>query len=278
MNPVEEDRALHGDAAGLDDERRGREAMDPTTRHLVLISSGIGLLLAVLIGGWMLSGRQPGAIPVIEAATGPVRLKPIDPGGMQAMGGAAPVGSDPGSGTLSTKPEVARPDALQAEVDAARREGAGQPLSATPATPPAASPAAPAAKPRSGQVQSERMLQTVPLPAPHAPAGHPSGAAGDRLLRTDAGTRPTGSPAAGRRFAVQLAAVGSDGAAQGEWDRLRLGHPALFSGRAPEVDQADHAGHAIYRLRTRGFDSIGEAAAFCEQAHAQGIACTVADF
>ena len=260
MNPVEEDRALDGETAGLSDERRGREAMDPTTRHLVLIASGIGLLLVVLIGGWMLSGRHPGSIPVIEAPAGPVRLKPVDPGGMQAMGAQSPpAASGKGGETLSAAPELARPDALQAEVDAARREGGA-------GTAPPAAPAVPNAT-----AQPQQMLQ--PAPAPHPPAAHPSGTHPDSLLRTDAS-----APADGPKVAVQLAALGSDGAAEAEWERLRHEHPALFSGRTPEVAQADHAGRAIYRLRTRGFGSVGEATSFCYHAHQQGVACTVADF
>ena len=259
MNPVEEDRALDGETAGFGDERRGREAMDPTTRHLVLIASGIGLLLVVLIGGWMLSGRHPGSIPVIEAPAGPVRLKPVDPGGMQAMGAQTPPSSGKSGETLSAAPELARPDALQAEVDAARREGGG-------GTPPAAAPGVPKAT-----AQPQQMLQ--PVPPPHPPVAHPSSAQPDNLLRTDA--VPS---AGGPKVAVQLAALGSDAAAQAEWERLRHYHPALFSGRTPEVAQADHAGRPIYRLRTRGFGSVAEAASFCVHAHQQGVACTVADF
>ena len=73
MNPVEEDRALAGEDDGRfgADEPRGREAMDPATRRLAMIAGGIGLLLAVLIGGWAFSGRHAGGIPVIEAPDGP---------------------------------------------------------------------------------------------------------------------------------------------------------------------------------------------------------------
>lgn len=270
MNPVEEDRALDGENASFGDERRGRAAMDPTTRHLALIAGGIGVLLAVLIGGWMLSGRHPGSIPVIEAPAGPVRLKPVDAGGMQAMGAQAPPAvSGKGGETLSSQPEVARPDALQAEVDAARRDGgAGQP-------PPATAPAAPAdrvppsASSPSVKPKPQQMLQPVP---PHAPAEHRPGTRPDSLLRTDMSPEPAGQPA------IQLAAVGSDVAAQTEWDRLRRDHPTLFSGHTPEVEQADHAGRSIYRLRMRGFGSIAAATSFCAQAHAQGVACTLADF
>lgn len=264
MNPVEEDRALDGESdLAPRDERRGRAAMDPTTRHLALIASGIGLLLAILIGGWMLSGQHASSIPVIEAASGPVRWKPIDPGGMQAMGARAPSTSSAGGvETLAPSPENARPDTLQAEVEAARRAEAGTAAAARPDLPgPAvASPSSPVASP----------------PPPSAlPAGSPSSG---HLLHTEAKPDAGVASQTDSRLAVQLAALSSHDAAQTEWTRLRHSHPALLSGHTPEVDRADHDGRTIYRLRTRGFASVAEATAFCQQARSQRVACTLADF
>ncbi len=288
MNPVEEDRALDGEPAWDAGGRRGREAMDPATRQLALLAGGIGTVLLVLIGGWMLSGRHDGAIPVIEAPPGPVRFKPIDPGGMQALGAQAPAmpegspaGAAGGSQTLLPRPEAARPDALRAEMDAVRPKPAGQPRSASPSrttpspggstaggsAPEAPAPAAPAA--------------TAPAPAtkaPPPPSQAPVVDHADKLLRTDAD--PASAPARRRTGgpAVQLAAFGSAAAAQSEWSRLCRSHPALFSGRSPEIDQADREGRTIFRLRTRGFAGSAEATSFCEQARAQHVACTLAAF
>jgi hypothetical protein len=280
MNPVEEDRALDEEAnAYFGREQRGREAMDPATRQLAFIAGGIGLLLAVLIGGWLLSGHRSGTIPIIEAAAGPVRIKPVDPGGMQAMGAQAPpVVSSAGVETLAPRPEAARPDALQAEVDAARRAGDGgrKPPAAMP-SPAGPAPAAPAAgapaAPSSSSVGSG--AGAAPQAVPHAPADAGSGP----LLRTESEPRRNGGEAPhGGALAVQLAAVNSDQAAQMEWSRLCRSHPALFSGRKPDVEQVDRNGKRIYRLRTRGFASTVEANSFCEQARAQKVACTVAAF
>lgn len=276
MNPVEEDRALEEEAnAYFGREQRGREAMDPATRQLAFIAGGIGLLLAVLIGGWLLSGHRSGAIPIIEPPVGPVRIKPVDPGGMQAMGAQAPpVVSSTGVETLAPRPEAARPDALQAEVDAARRAGsAGR---KPPAAPPAPVGPAPAAPPSSSSVGSGggATPQAAPLPVPHPPADARSGS----LLRTESEPRRNGEASHDGALAVQLAAVNSDQAAQLEWSRLCRSHPALFSGRRPNVEQVDRNGRKIYRLRTRGFASMAEANSFCEQARAQQVACTVAAF
>ncbi len=265
MNPVEEDRALDGESdLAYGDGRRGRAAMDPTTRHMVFIACGIGLLLVVLIGGWTLSGgRHSGSIPVIEAPLGPVRLKPIDPGGMQAMGAQAPPAmSASGIETLAPRPEAARPEALQAEVDAAlRRDQRGL---AVPAAPPAAPPA---------------ITAPAPGPVPSVPVAADPGIHGEAQLQHP----PSGASAAwhspsGGPLAVQLAALDSHDAARIEWRRLSHSHPLLFSGHTPEVEQADHDGRPIYRLRTGGFASVAEAHAFCEQARSQRVACTLADF
>lgn len=269
MNPVEEDRALDGESdLAFGDERRGRAAMDPTTRHLVFIACGIGLLLLVLIGGWTLSGRRPSEIPVIEAPAGPVRLKPIDPGGMQAMGAQAPSSVNAsGVETLAPLPESARPEALQAEVDAARRNE-----DRTPAVPAVHAPAvgtiAPPPAAATAPAVSEPPDQEPPTAAPatghHAEAAPKAGAV--------AHLHGTG------QLAVQLAALDSHDAAQMEWSRLSRSHPLLFSGHTPEVEPVDHAGRRIYRLRTGGFASVAEAHAFCEQARLLRIACTFADF
>nr|WP_321986588.1 SPOR domain-containing protein [uncultured Lichenicoccus sp.] len=260
MNPVEEDRALDEEDGrfGLS-EARGREAMDPATRRLAMIAGGIGLLLAVLIGGWAFGGRHASSIPVIEAPDGPVRLKPIDAGGMQALGAQAPPPvNGTGSEALAPGPETARPEALQAEVDAARRAaGMGKAPAATSPAPAVAPPA------------------SVVPPAAETPADD------ERKLRTEADPAPLA--ATHGLVAIQLAALDSHDAAQAERKRLSSLHPELFSpalddGKSFEVVRAERDGRAIYRLRMLGFDSAAAAASFCRRARAQDVACTVADF
>ena len=290
MNPVEEDHpSLNDDnQTGYDDGPRGRAAMDPTTRNLTLIASAIGVLLVVLIGGWMIGGRHSSQIPVIEAQSGPVRLKPIDPGGMQAMGEQAPPAMQGGHGqTLAPMAETARPEALQAEVDAARRKDmAGQAPDAAGTTPSEAASSAvePLSAPRMGTPSSPAV---TPLPLLKNPAEDRQDINDNSQLHTEADLpdqAPQAQPQAGvrsghdGRLAVQLAALDSHKAAQTEWLRLRHSHPALFSGRVPDVEQADLGGRLVYRLRTHGFASVADADAFCAQARAQRVACTLADF
>ena len=278
MNPVDEDRALDGEDLHADSVR-GREAMDPTTRRLAWIAAGIFVLLAVLIGGWALGGRHSGEIPVIEAPADPVRVKPVNPGGMQALGASLP-GAAEGGDTLAPPPEVPRPDALKAEVDAARRHDAtsSPPASKLPAAPPLRAPPLGAlplgAAPLGAPPVTPMPHATLPAPPVTHPAPTPPTDDGT-MIRTDA----SGDAGGGRTAPmVQLAALDSDAAARSEWGRLCRHHPDLFSGRQPVVEQAAHGGHAIWRLRTRGFATASAAASFCAHAHAERVACTVADF
>ena len=283
MTPVDEDRALDEEGVGGSglSEQRGREAMDPASKRLALIAGGIGLLLAILVGGWAFGGRHSGSIPVIEAATGPVRVKPVDAGGMQALGAQAPPPVN-GSGreALAPGPEAPRPEALQAEVDAARR--AADQAGSDEAAPATVAPARKAAPPAG-------VRHPPPVTPPPATSGSEDKAdqpGSDETLRTDVSPRPgdaAGATAASGRIAIQLAALDSHDAAQAEWKRLSGRHPGLFTpeldgGRTPEVLRAERDGRPIYRLRMRGFDSQASALSFCRQARAQDVACTVADF
>lgn len=272
----------------LTDYKRPK-GMDPGTRLLALFAGGIGALLVLVVGGWSLVGHHETGIPIVDAPAGPVRIKPIDPGGMQLTGvqnltqtnGSAASGLAPG-------PETAQPQALQAQVDAARQADAPpapvapakQPVTQAgvppvapppvvsdagqPTTPVAAAPAAPAG--------------SVPAPSPDTAATAP--VAGDENDQADAPApvvRPA-VPTATRGVAVQLAAVDSEAAAHSEWARLSHRAPGLFAHRTPAVIPVSHGGKSFFRLRTAGFASTTEATAFCGRAKAQGVACTVADF
>ncbi|MCT6879263.1 MAG: hypothetical protein M3Z67_02095 [Commensalibacter sp.] len=76
-------------------------------------AAGIGAILVILIGGWMLLRSQHGGIPVFAPPEIVVKQKPANPGGMQTigMGTLAPVDSN-GKATLLPGPEQANPDAL----------------------------------------------------------------------------------------------------------------------------------------------------------------------
>ena len=65
---------------------RHRQGMDPATRRLALIAGGLGGALLVVVGGWSLIGHRSTAVPVVQADSRPIRVKPENPGGMQVAG------------------------------------------------------------------------------------------------------------------------------------------------------------------------------------------------
>ncbi len=272
---VEEERQARL-AARADDRPRpsgGAPGMDSGTKKLALVAGGLGALLVLMVGGWSLLGHRPAGIPVLGPPPGPVRVKPADPGGMQLMGAQVAQTNGPGAQALAPGPEEAAPQALEAQVNAARKAD-------QPAPPPSAPEAghnamseatAPPIDPESGAGT------LIHAPVVNAPAAVPP-AAPEPPPAPDAAVAPAAPEAPGGRHAVQLAALDSDQAARAEWSRLTRKAPSLFGARTPVVVVATRDGKQFYRLRTGGFSSIADATAFCGKVKAAGLACTLADF
>lgn len=276
---------------------RRKPGMDPNTRRLMLIAGAIGGTLVVLVGAWSLTGRRhDGGLPVVEAAAGPLRSKPADPGGMTVMGKDSTILSDRPEGEPKLAPapeapalaalrqqaeaekaaraaELARQEAAKAEAakaelakaEAAKTEKARlEAAHAPPAPMPDRTPAPP-------PVPTQKVALTAPLPRPPAP---PAPRVAPAHLVAPA--RP--APAAGRGTQVQLAALGSEAAAMNEWKRLERRMPRLLDGRTPSVTRVEHGGHVFYRLRTGGFPGTAQAGAFCAEVKAKGGGCAIAAF
>jgi cell division septation protein DedD len=207
-----------------------------------LIAFGLGaaviLALALL---WLFSGGGgPRSVPVVEAESRPVRVRPENRGGMQVPNrdewifdqrrGAAP----PAPAGLAPAPEAPDLERLRA---LATPPPAPQPA----APPPAAPPPAPAA------------------PRPAAPAAPPAAA-----------VAPAGA------VLVQLGALPTEEAARAEWARLSRLLPDQFRGRTPMVVRFDRPNAApLWRLRMGGFRDADAARRFCETVRARGGACAV---
>ena len=65
---------------------RQREAMDPATKRLAIFAGAIGTALLGLVAAWAFTGHHRTGVPVIEADSRPVKVKPANPGGMQIAG------------------------------------------------------------------------------------------------------------------------------------------------------------------------------------------------
>jgi hypothetical protein len=228
-----------------------RSGMDPNTRRLAIIAGGIGGALVLLIGGWEVAGHRQHGVPVIEADSGPVKVKPDNPGGMKIAGQNDDIlsgASDDGKAAMAPPPEAPDPQALKAA------EQKPAPRAAAPSVVASAPPA------------------TAPAPVALAPAPQTKAAA----PRPDA-ARATPVPA-GHGAQVQLAAMASEQLAREEWQRLEHKMPSLFGGRKPEVTRIEHDGKTFWRLRTGGFASAADATSFCDKLKAKGAGCAVATF
>lgn len=74
-------------------------------------------------------------------------------------------------------------------------------------------------------------------------------------------------------YYVQLGALDSAAGAQAEWQRFRVRLPDLFANLTPAVHHAEVNTRTFWRLRTGGFESYGDASAFCARVRAAGANC-----
>ncbi len=255
---------------------RQRAAMDPGTRRLAIFAGVIGGALLLLIGVWSFSGhRHAGGVPVIEADSRPLRVKPVNPGGMQVEGANDSImsGEADGKASMAPPPETPAPQALKAE----EQPAAPPPPVAAPAPAPAQAPLAltPPEPPKPAAMTEAAPTRTAPLPTP------PSAPARQEVTASIA--KPAQAPsqlgmATTGVSMVQLAAVESEAAAKTEWQRLAHKYGDLLGGRTPTISKIEHGGKTFWRLRTGGFADVAQAEQFCARVKAKGGGCSVASF
>ena len=254
---------------------RPREGVDPNTKRLAIIAAGIVGVFVVFVGAYSFMGSKRGGVPVVEADARPLRSKPDNAGGMQVAGKDEAIlsGKAEGAAALSPPTEAPAPQALKAPAVAAPAQivapAAVVPTSAAPmailTTPEKPAATVPAVTP------APRVAPVVALPAvkPALPAAAPAVAAR---------TAPVVAAPPAKGALIQLAAVGSEQAAQSEWQRLEKRMPELLGGRKPVISKLERDGKTFWRLRTAGFADANAAKSFCDQVKAKAGNCTVAAF
>jgi hypothetical protein len=230
--------------------RARRTGMDASTRLLFMAAAGLGLVLVAGMGVWSISGHRAAGVPVIEADTRPLRVKPDNPGGMTVVGTNDSVMGGHGDGAGEARdlaPEAERPDpqALLAQ----RQVATAAPMIATPAV-------------TGGAVPSEAPVVSNVIPAVVRPA--PSATVAPATV----------SPATGTTM-VQIAAVDSEAMAMPEWTRLAHKAPELLGERKPNVVRTEKDGKTFWRLRTGGFVDAAAASEFCRKVRAKGLGCSI---
>ncbi len=225
--------------------RRPQAAMDPAMRRMALGAGGVSALVIVVALLWSgVRGTGFGPPPVITAPPGPLRVLPVNPGGLtvpeaneQIMSGNNPIAPP------QLAPSGPAPDIAQLDQEA----GIGAPPLPAGGTSPGAAP---------------------PQVAP--PASSPPAA--------EVRPSPPATTAAHGGVAVQLAATGSEDSAMAVWGALQHKMPDLLGGKNPEIISAVVAGRTVWRLRLGGFAGTAAARDFCAVLRAKGVACTVASF
>lgn len=250
-----DDEIAEGSWRSSDPSRR-RTGLDPATKKLALIALGVAGVAVLGIGIFSASGHRGGEVPVIQADSRPLRVKPENPGGMQVAGSNDEILSGDAASTssqLAPPPETPAPNVLRARQQAQAQVQA-QAHTQAPSRPASVAPAPVEADP--APVVAVEKPPAPTRAAAHAPA-------------------PSGS---GKGTLVQLAALSSEDAARAAWVRLSKRLPELLDGRHPSVSRTEVGGKVYWRLRTGGFSGTAQATSFCEQARAKGAACAVASF
>ena len=135
-------------------------------------------------------------------------------------------------------------------------------------------------KQRSPAAAQQPWQASRPDASPPPPAAAPPVAAPRQGGTPAPGGRPAPPPAppaspTGSSVAVQLAAASSEQGARAEWLRLQRLMPQLIGSRVPSVRPVTAQGHELWRLRTGGFATAAEAAAFCTRLQAERSRCWV---
>jgi hypothetical protein len=237
--------------------------MEPGTRRLLIIAGVLaGGLVTVFAASSLMHHRGTGEIPVVQADSRPIRVKPDNPGGLQVANAGNEIfsgGSDTDSSKLAPAPEVPDPAALRAPPPPPAQAAPAAPLALAPPAPPVIAEPPRPAKPTK--------VATETPPQPPAPA-----------RSQVAVVTPPPAAASGKGVFVQLAALTTEDAARAEWQRFAKRMPDLLGGHAPNFSRIERDGHTFWRVRTGGFADVARARSFCEQVRAKGGGCSVAEF
>ncbi|WP_134724418.1 SPOR domain-containing protein [Paracoccus luteus] len=279
-------RAVEGDAR-IAPDNPGGELSDRTGLAVNAVAAGTGAApverVAIAPAPTALSGQdvamgelgatahEPAAAsdqPLVEDAADTVALTDAEAARLAADQAAADTAAD--TAALAQVPAVAPGDTDAQPVGAAVTTADGRPAQDTAIT---------AALAEAGAVPSVTTANR-PLPRPRrlAAAAPASDAAPVAALAIAPESAPAAEPPAAARPAagaplVQIGAFDSNAIAQSEFTRVSGRFGALFSGKAPVVQEHQVNGRTFYRLRVAGFDSRDDARRFCAALIEAGTDC-----
>lgn len=258
-----------------------------------MIAGSLAGGLVVIFAASSMMGHRSGEVPVVQAAAGPVRVKPENPGGLQVANANNEIfsgGNDTDGSKLAPAPEMPDPSALRDQPPQASQPPAPAMIAAPP-SPPALVPRPRTARPARIAAEPPAARPAQAVPEPPSARSTPPAVATARLSPVKAEThvlpppaekapaeRAPAPPVASRAPVVQLAALTTEDAARLQWQQLARRMPELLGSRQPSYSRVEHDGHTFWRLRTAGFTDAAQARTFCEHVRAKGGACALADF
>lgn len=284
---------------------------DSSTRRLAYAAAGIGGILLLFIGGWMMSHTGHQGIPVFEPPQIAAKEKPLPENNTETIGMDKAEGQMEANGkpVLAPGPEQADPSALAAQYGTGNSTASNNqtpvvtnvngnvmdngvsspnnvPLVAAPSTatssmgndlPENKNKKQAQSKEDEGNVSDEQSDEAEKSVAP-VPSKKPI-----RHHRQDNGKKVPSVKLEEKRvgnghFIVQLAALGSNAAAQKQWQVMRKKAPELLGQYSPTIQKANVKGNTIYRIRIKGFTSKTQANSFCSQLKTKSLSCTLANF
>ena len=248
----------------FDDDYYGRDQAGGRGRTIGLI---IGVVAGAVIAGaaaWTVfgPGSNSGAprTPLIVAEPEPYKMRPDEPGGLQVenqdklvYGRLSGVTPEPGVESILPPPEAPKapePDPVPVPVEP---EVVSAPVAAPPLSP----------EPES--VKVELPVVVPPTPVVTAPA-----------VPVEKQTLESMVAALSGDYLIQIAALRSEEAAQGEWDRVSARYPNLLSAYQAKIVRADLGERGIfYRLRAGPLVDRAAAESLCESLAAEKVGCLV---
>jgi len=223
--------------------------LDPDMKRMAMVAGGLAAALVVGVGGWSMLGRHGQGVPVIEAESGPMRVKPENRGGMQIAGADEQVlgGTSNTKEALAPQPETPELQALHAQIAAAARQEQVKQAEATPeqlSAPDAESGAADQTPPAAGADASP------PAGAAGSPADADDQAADvPRAAEKPAVRKPAHEAAATHRAAPHRAVASESPAARqaesaspDESQPAERPRPVAAASSAPAAETGAHAG------------------------------------
>jgi len=242
---------------------------------MVMAGSAAGLWAA-----WHVIGHRgaSGTVPVLRADERPVKVPPINPGGMEVpdqdmyiLNRDKPVDSRveqllPPPETPLPRPTPPEPVVTESPPPAPAAAPVAPPAAAVVAPPPAAPvvtapPPAVAAPPPAVPVAPPAVAVVTPPPAAAPPAAAPA-------------PKQAHVAAAGAGYRLQLGAVRSAEGAQQEWDRLKRAQADLLGGLSAEAHRIDLGERGVfYRIVAGPIADAAAAAHACDELKRRKVGC-----